>query len=96
VHIIFFVSCFRLAIANHTVVLDVAVLPLTNRLMPRINPFLAALTNIGICNISVSDDESKLWKELLPSLVERCRQWEHRPSCEYKAKAQIPLSVENG
>lgn len=51
---------------------------------------------MGFYNIKVDDDESRLWKEMLPALVERCRQWEHRPSCEYKAKAQIPLSVENG
>jgi hypothetical protein len=96
VHILFFISCLRLEIANHTAVLDTAVLPLTDRLMPRIDPFLAALTNMGFYNINVDDDELRLWKELLPALVERCRQWEHRPSCEYMAKAQIPLSVENG
>jgi hypothetical protein len=33
VHILFFVSCLRLEIANHTVVLDSAVLPLTDELV---------------------------------------------------------------
>jgi hypothetical protein len=69
-HILFFVSCLRLEIANHTAVLDAAVLPLTDRLMPRIDPFLAALTNMGFYNIKVDDDELRLWKELLPALVD--------------------------
>ena len=51
---------------------------------------------MGVCTINVDDDELRLWREVLPAMVERCRQWEHRPSCEYKAKAQIPLSIKNG
>jgi hypothetical protein len=96
VHMLLFVSRLRLEIANHTVVLDSAVLPLTDQLVPQIRPFLAALSGMGVCHINVGDDESRLWRIVLPALVERCRQWEHRSSCEYKAKAQIPLSVEHG
>lgn len=96
VHILIFVSCLRLDIVNHTVVLDSAVLPLTDRLVPRIQRFLEPLSGLGLCNIKVDDDELRLWKEVLPCYVERCRKWAHRPSCEYVAKAQIPLSVENG
>jgi hypothetical protein len=93
---LFFISCLRLEIANHTVVLDSAVLPLTDQLVPQIRPFLAALSGMGVRHIDVGDDESRLWRIVLPALVERCRQWEHRSSCEYKAKAQIPLSIKHG
>lgn len=96
VHIIFFISCLRLELANHTVILDAAVLPLTDQLVPRIHPFLQALTKMGMCSITVDDEELNLWKEVLPAMVERCRQWEHRPSCEYKSRGRIPLSVEGG
>ena len=96
VHILIFVSCLRLDIANHTVVLDSAVLPLTDRLMPRLERFLGPLSVLGLCNIKVDDDELRLWKEVLPCYVERCRKWAHRPSCEYVAKGHIPLSVEHG
>jgi hypothetical protein len=96
VHILIFVSCLRLDGANRTVVLDTAVLPLTNRLMPQIHQFLAALSSKGFCNIKVDEAELKLWKQIIPALVERCRQWQHRPSCEYWTKSQIPLSLENG
>lgn len=97
VHMIFFVSCLRLDMANHTVVLDAAVLPLTNTLVPQIRPFLAALTSsLRLCNINVDDKELGLWKQILPALVERCRQWQHRPRCEYLKKSQIPVSVDKG
>ena len=96
VHVLVFISCLRLDLANHTAVLDVAILPLTNVLVPQIHLFLAALSGVGICMIKVNDDELRLWKEILPAWVERCRQWVHRPSCEYSIKSRIPLSTERG
>jgi hypothetical protein len=95
VHVLVFVSCLRLDLANHTVVLDVAILPLTDRLVPRIRKLLAALSAVGICNIKVDDPELRLWKQVIPTWVERCRQWNHRSSCEYY-RSQIPLSIEKG
>ena len=96
VHILVFVSCLRLDLANHTVVLDAAILPLHDHLMPKLRPFLEKLTGIGLCSVIVDDDELRLWKEIIPAWVERCRQWEHRPSCEYLSKYKIPLSVDHG
>lgn len=96
VHILVFASRLRLDLANHTVVLDVAILPLHGSLMPNRGSFLTKLTAIGLCNILVDDDELVLWREILPVWVERCRQWEHRPSCGYLAKSKIPLSIDSG
>jgi MYND finger len=96
VHVLIFVSSLRLDMANHTIVLDAALLPLHDGLMRRMQKLLAALADGGICQIKVDDDELKLWKEVIPAMVERCRQWEHRPSCEYLQKSKIPLFVENG
>ena len=96
IHVLIFVSCLRLDITNATVVLDVAVLPLTNKLAPQLYSFLAALTRVGICSIKVDADELRLWREVLPTMVDRCRTWEHRPSCEYATESRIPISVENG
>jgi hypothetical protein len=39
--------------------------------------------------------ELKLWRQVLPVMVERCRTWEHRPDCEYLTESRIPLSLEN-
>ncbi|OCK77244.1 hypothetical protein K432DRAFT_461196 [Lepidopterella palustris CBS 459.81] len=96
VHILIFVSSLKLDVANHTVVLDSAVLPLTDRLMPRLHSFLTALSATGLCSIKVDADELQLWKQVLPAMVERSRTWEHRPDCEYLTESRIPLSVENG
>ena len=96
VHILVFVSCLRLDLANHTAVLDAAILPLRNSLMSKIVPFLEELRGKEMCNITVDDDELRLFKETIPAWVERCRQWEHRPSCAYLSKSKIPLSLEFG
>ncbi|KAK3171305.1 hypothetical protein OEA41_003389 [Lepraria neglecta] len=90
------VSCLRLDLANHTVVLDAAVLPLTKQLAPRIHTFLAALSGTKFCPINVNDDEARLWRQVIPAMVERCRKWGHHTSCEYLVKSQIPLSLEHG
>ncbi|KAK4238360.1 hypothetical protein C8A03DRAFT_43874 [Achaetomium macrosporum] len=97
VHILLFVSALRLDLANRTVVLDVAALPLYHALMPRITSFLKALTERGFVQLRIDDAELRLWKQALPACVERCRSWTHRSGCEYAVAGQAPpLSVENG
>ncbi|MCJ1288093.1 hypothetical protein MMC26_007447 [Xylographa opegraphella] len=96
VHILVFVSCLKLDLANHTVVLDAAVLPLHTSLMAKIEAFLGKVMQMGFCNIKVNNDELRLWKQMLPAWVERCRDWEHRTSCQYLTTSKIPLSIENG
>ena len=96
VQIIFFVSCLRLDLSNRTVVLDAVALPLSIQIMPTIITFLSALTDRGFGSIEVGDEELKMWKEMLPAYVERCRRWKHHPTCEYSKASRIPLSVEFG
>ncbi|KAL8706540.1 MAG: hypothetical protein Q9201_000413 [Fulgogasparrea decipioides] len=53
----------------------------------------------GVCHkdflsITVSEEESVLWKRLLPCFAERCRNsWTHGKNCAYVAQCRIPLSV---
>lgn len=96
IHILIFVSHLRLDLANHTVVLDAAILPLSHAMSPTIDPLLRMLPQVRVCSIKVDDEELKLWKEMVPVWVERSRDWEHRPSCEYQTRGKIPLSTENG
>ncbi|MCJ1433442.1 hypothetical protein MMC27_002803 [Xylographa pallens] len=96
VQILVFVSCIRLDLANHTAVLDAAILPLHTPLMPKLDTFFTELTQMGICTIKVNNDELRLWKQILPAWVERCRQWDHRSSCQYLTASKIPLSFEFG
>jgi MYND finger len=96
VHILFFISCLRLDLSNRTVVLDAAALPLYDNLMPRVASFLHTLVGNGLCQIRVSEDEMRVWKQTLPAFVERCRTWSHKSNCEYLAKRRVPLSTEKG
>lgn len=82
VHVLIFVSCVRLDVGSQTVVLDAAVLPLTKSLVSRIGRFLSFIATRGICSIKVDADELSLWRQILPSFAERCRTWQHKPSCE--------------
>lgn len=96
IQLIIFVSCLRLDLSNRTVVLDAAVLPLTDQLVPTIVTFLRAITSAGMCSITADEEETTLWKKMLPAFVERCRRWKHRPTCEYLKRSQIPLSLKTG
>jgi MYND finger len=97
VHILFFVSSLRLDLSNRTVVLDAAALPLYDALMPRIASFLQTLTNNGdLCQICATEAEMRVWKQVLPAFVERCRTWSHKSSCQYLIERRVPLGVEKG
>jgi hypothetical protein len=91
-----FVNDIRLDLASHTIVADACVIPLSeHNLNDKIAPALGRLSEIGHVPIRVvtPDDETKLWKLLLPALAERCRTWKHLPTCEYLLKG-IPAYME--
>jgi hypothetical protein len=96
VHVIILASALRLDLANRAVILDCAVLPLDDALMPKIMNSLAELQEFGGIVVKVDDAELRLWRHALPTYVERCRNWVHRYNCEYRMSGAIPLSTENG
>ncbi|KAG8164047.1 hypothetical protein KVR01_005965 [Diaporthe batatas] len=99
VHMLIFVSAFRMDGANATVVLDAAVIPFTVELIKsgKLESFLLILRELDACTITVNDEELVLWKKVLPALAERCRDWTHTPECEYaRPGATVPLSTEMG
>ncbi|KAL1962427.1 hypothetical protein VTN77DRAFT_9698 [Rasamsonia byssochlamydoides] len=96
VHILILPSNVRLDMSNQSVVLDAAVVPLSMDVIPKLMPFFSAALTSDLVSILVDDSELLLWKHALPAFVERCRDWEHTSSCEYKAKGQIPVSVKFG
>jgi hypothetical protein len=100
-HLLLIPSTLRLDPGGRTVVLDAAVLPLYDELMPRpeIRQFLAALSRVGILQLNVDDAALRTWKSVLPAMVERCRAtWAHREDCAYVvgSEQRIPLSVKSG
>ncbi|QLI68588.1 uncharacterized protein G6M90_00g043450 [Metarhizium brunneum] len=99
IHMLIFVSALKLDADCSSVVLDAAVVPMTNQLVASgsMDPFLVLIRTLECCSINVNDAELILWKRVLPALAERCRTWSHRSDCEYKRKgATVPLSLVQG
>lgn len=98
IHTIVMPSALRLDLVNRSVVLDAAIIPLTLEFLSdqKFKAFLEHGVHSGIITIKVSHEELRCWKTLFPALVERCRVWQHRPSCEYQKRQAIPLTVDDG
>lgn len=94
INVLFFPSCLRLDLINRTVVLDAAVVPLTNAMNAdkKVRAFYQNLTSLGVMQIKVSDEELRCWKSVLPALAERCRIWRHSSTCEYAKAGAVPVS----
>ncbi|OJJ48721.1 hypothetical protein ASPZODRAFT_62802 [Penicilliopsis zonata CBS 506.65] len=96
VEILIFVADLRLDISNQTVVLDAAAIPMYDELKPQLKFLLSTLGTLGVVAIVVDDKELLAWKHALPVFTERCRDWEHIPSCSYAVSGKVPVSVEEG
>ncbi|OAX80913.1 hypothetical protein ACJ72_04750 [Emergomyces africanus] len=92
--LLFLRSSVRLDVSNHTLALDVAIIPLHQERGMPVPGFLVPLSMNAGATMVIGEDEVKLWKRLLPTFVERCRGWKHKPTCEYKTESRIPRSVE--
>ncbi|TFK74159.1 hypothetical protein BDN72DRAFT_813396 [Pluteus cervinus] len=95
IYAMIFVADLRLDLASHTVVADSFILPLTEEFVPTIGQHLGNVSS-GLPTIETSAEERSAWMQLLPALTERCRQWEHKKTCEYLEKGKIPLSLDYG
>ena len=93
VYTLIFVNDIRFDLASHTIVADACVVPLSQQNLHKLSPALGRLSGIGQVLINTPDDETKLWKLLLPALAERCRTWKHLPTCEY-IRQGIPAYME--
>lgn len=95
VYMILLVGGIRLDLASMSVALDTAVVPLSDAMMPILGPAIMMLQKtMPPVQIVAADHEVAAWKRLIPAYVERCRTWKHKPNCEYRSYAQIPLSIE--
>ena len=93
IYTLIFVNDIRLDLASHTIVADACVIPMSLQNVHKLSPAVGRLSGIGQALIETSDDETKLWKLLLPALAERCRTWKHLPTCEYLSQG-IPAYME--
>jgi hypothetical protein len=85
----------RMDVSNQTILADAALVPFhSGAEMHEIGPTLTKRCETAV-GIKMKDVEVTFWKHLLPAFAERCRQWQHKPSCEYKSTGRIPLSTES-
>lgn len=94
-HTLIFATRLRFDLDLGSVVMEAYVVPFT---IPRVKELLQPLHALQATEprrILVSNDESILWKRMLPALAERCRTWDHKSTCEYQNKG-APLSTEEG
>ena len=97
IHLLIFISSIRLDLPSQSVVIDAAILPITAPLTDFLAKFVADLQSRGIVSIFVDDAELVLWKHAIPAFVERCRVWNHAPSCQYRTEpSSMPLSTTIG
>jgi hypothetical protein len=101
IYTLIFVNDIRLDLPAHTVVADACVLPLTRALlgMTTVKDVLRILSakhqSFIMMDVRTVGKEVKAWKQLLPALAERCREWKHTANCEYVGVG-IPVSTEFG
>ncbi|KAI6007541.1 hypothetical protein F5J12DRAFT_79382 [Pisolithus orientalis] len=80
------VTDVRLDIGSHTVVADSWIIPGSNDIQDKLKREITQ-----VLSIKTDAHESEAWRHLLPLLIERCRTWKHKPSCEYLVHDSIPL-----
>lgn len=84
-------------LSHQGIVLHCAVIPVTSKLASELGRSLldppAMLPAKTAMSIRVDDEELLLWKYALPAFVERCRDWKHTSTCEYKSTRKIPPST---
>lgn len=96
-HAYIFVRSLRHDLDLGSIALDAYFMPLTKARLQTLSAAVPRLLSVNAkpaLGLSLSDDESTLWKRLLPALAERCRTWQHKGTCEYRSNGKIPLSVE--
>lgn len=93
IYTLIFVNAMKLDLASHTVALDACVVPLTDKIMPKLEPGIQKLVNHRFIQVVTLEDEKRTWKLLLPVIAERCRTWKHTDTCEYRTSG-VPVSVE--
>lgn len=94
VHAVIFVSSVRLDMSCQNVVMDAAILPLSMDTMSEMIPIVENVQERGIVTVTVDEKELELWKHALPAMVERCRTWQHKETCEYAETGKIPITTE--
>lgn len=91
---ILYIDSVRMDLSNQTLLADAACTPFHKSAdMAPLAAVLAARRDDAV-GIKMKEDEVAFWKHILPGFAERCRQWQHKPTCEYKVAGCIPISTD--
>ncbi|CAE6527723.1 unnamed protein product [Rhizoctonia solani] len=93
---ILFISGIRLDLGSMSISLDTAIVPLSEKRIHEYTPGIGHMQRVSpnpIVQIRARGHEAVAWKRALPAFVERCRNWSHKSTCEYRTQGRIPLSV---
>lgn len=92
--ILMYVSAIRIDADAGALVLDAAIITMTKKVSRanKVKKALRAFEWNDRNTISFGVIDFCLLKENLPAMVERCRTWAHKPSCEY-LQGKCPLSM---
>ncbi|KAL5632915.1 hypothetical protein ACGC1H_005761 [Rhizoctonia solani] len=94
VYVILLIGGIKLDPGSSTIVLDTAIVPLSNQRMPALAPGIQKIQNTGtLVQVNTIGHEVGAWKKLIPAFVERCRNWSHGANCEYQSQGRVPLST---
>ncbi|KAG8723303.1 hypothetical protein FRC09_003904 [Ceratobasidium sp. 395] len=94
VYTILLLGGLRLDLASFTIIMDVALVPLSIDRMSSLMPHIGKIQNANpMVQIVTKGHEVAAWKKLLPAFVERCRTWTHKANCEYSSQGRIPLTT---
>ncbi|KAF1846230.1 uncharacterized protein K460DRAFT_386537 [Cucurbitaria berberidis CBS 394.84] len=95
-----FVDAVRIDVSNQTIILDAACVALHDEISDKfsttLSDIMSDVDNVRGVFITPDAKEVPFWKHLLPTFAERCRQWKHKSTCEYKPEGRIPLSTDAG
>ncbi|KAG1851296.1 hypothetical protein DFJ58DRAFT_704196 [Suillus subalutaceus] len=97
IFVMIYITDLRLDLGSHTMVADAWVMPSSPepakiKAFGKVSQHLMAGTDMKQTGIAA--EERKAWMHLLVAATERCRTWEHKTNCEYRAKGAIPLTLE--
>lgn len=84
--IIFFITKIYFEPNSHSVVSEAYVLPITRD--------IKIFELVKGTDVTVSEEQMTFWRRALPAMAERCRDWTHKPTCEYRSS--IPVSIKKG
>ncbi|GAB1526516.1 hypothetical protein RhiTH_009683 [Rhizoctonia solani] len=98
VQMVLLVGGMRSDSSGGTIVLDTAIIPVTNENKSTVLPLLDPIGESGvlIMSVDVQHGEMGAWKQYLAACIERVRTWTHKPECEYQAAGQAPISLQDG